>query len=413
MRFTGEGFIPVMVSSQPIDSVGAIRLLGTEIEKKHHLETKWIADTPASINIDSLTLSRGAYSTFGHIGLSSLYPLVEGYKDYPSLGVRFNLSDPVGLNSIKLTVSYSPNTRLAPNERLHLDLGYKYLDWEVFALYNRADFYDLFGPTKVSRKGYALGFQYEQNLIFDRPKIMDYRIRVTAWGGLERLPGYQNISTTADKLLSADFTFNYQYIRKSLGAVDDEKGFQWQLIPSANYANSTIYPRIHSTFDYGFSLPLNHSSIWIRSAAGYSYGDRKEPFANYYFGGFGNNWVDYQTEKRYREYYSFPGVDLNAIGGTNFSKLMLEWNLPPIRFRHIGYASLYTPWLRTVFFASGISTNVDSDAYRRLLANSGIQIDLKIKLLSHLDATFSLGYALAWEKDEKMSDEFMISLKIL
>jgi hypothetical protein len=413
VRFTGQGFIPVMISSQSVERVGAISFLGNEIAKKHPVVTEWIADTPASVNIDSLTLYRDTYSTFNHIGLSSLYPVVEGYKDYPSFGVRFNLSDPVGLHSIKLTASYSPNTRLTADERLHLDLGYKHLDWEVFATYNRADFYDLFGPTKVSRKGYSLGFQFEKILIFDQPKVMDYKIRVAGWGGLEKLPGYQNISTTSDQLLAADFTFNYQYLRKSLGAVDDEKGFYWQIIPSSNYANQTVYPRIHSVFDYGFSLPINHSSVWFRSAAGYSYGDREEPFANYYFGGFGNNWVDYRTEKRYRDYYSFPGVELNAIGGTNFAKLMLEWNLPPLRFRHVGYSSFYTPWVRTSLFASGIATNIDNETYRRMVNNAGIQIDLKIKLLSHLNATFSLGYAAAWEKNKKMSDELMISLKIL
>ena len=33
------------------------------------------------------------------------------------------------------------------------------------------------------------------------------------------------------------------------------------------------------------------------------------PFANFYFGGFGNNWVDHLDEKRYRRVSSFPGVD--------------------------------------------------------------------------------------------------------
>ena len=51
------------------------------------------------------------------------------------------------------------------------------------------------------------------------------------------------------------------------------------------------------------------------------------------FGAFGNNYVDHRTEKRYREFYSFPGVDLNQIPAKNFVKGMLEWNLPPLRSR--------------------------------------------------------------------------------
>ena len=31
---------------------------------------------------------------------------------------------------------------------------------------------------------------------------------------------------------------------------------------------------------------------------------------------------------RYREYYSFPGTELNEIGGKNFAKATLEWTLP-------------------------------------------------------------------------------------
>lgn len=413
LRYTGEGFVPVMISNTPIDSVGTIRFLGTEIAKKHSVVTDWVAASPASINIDSLTVFEGSYNNFNHMNITSIYPIVEGYKDYPSLGLRFNVSGPIGLHAFKFTGSYSPNTQLPENERLHLNLGYEYLDWEIEATYNPADFYDLFGPTKVSQKGYSVAFQYDKSLIFDRPKQMGYRINVAGFGGLERLPGYQNVGTTSDKLLSARFIFNYQFLRKSLGAVDDEKGFKWEIIPYTNYANKVLYPRIYSVFDFGFALPLNHSSIWLRSAAGYSYGDRDEPFANFYFGGFGNNWVDHQSEKRYREYYSFPGVELNEIGGTNFVKLLLEWNIPPLRFRNVGYSSIYAPWLRTSLFATALSTNIDDKDIRRALTNFGIQTDLKIAMLSHLKMTFSFGYALAWEENKKVSQEFMISLKIL
>ena len=67
-------------------------------------------------------------------------------------------------------------------------------------------------------------------------------------------------------------------------------------------------------------------------SVGYSYGERNNPYANFYFGGFGNNWVDYLHEKRYREYYSFPGVELNWVGGTNYAKILLEWCLPQSDF---------------------------------------------------------------------------------
>ena len=60
------------------------------------------------------------------------------------------------------------------------------------------------------------------------------------------------------------------------------------------------------TFDRGLAVPIEHSSIWLRSAAGFSPRARDEPFANFFFGGFGNNYVDYRNEKRYRSTTAFP-----------------------------------------------------------------------------------------------------------
>ena len=66
----------------------------------------------------------------------------------------------------------------------------------------------------------------------------------------------------------------------------------------------------------------------------------REPFANFFFGGFGNNYVDHDDEKRYRETYAFPGAELNEIGGRNFLKSTVELNLPPLRFQRARHAWL-------------------------------------------------------------------------
>ena len=105
-------------------------------------------------------------------------------------------------------------------------------------------------------------------------------------------------------------------------------------------------------------MPTSTTSS-ARSSAGYSPGDRDEPFANFYFGGFGNNWVDHREEKRYREQYSFPGVELNEIAGTNYVRSMFEWNLPPVRFRRVGSPGFYLTWARPALFATALVTNAD------------------------------------------------------
>ena len=50
---------------------------------------------------------------------------------------------------------------------------------------------------------------------------------------------------------------------------------------------------------------------------------------------------------------------------------------------------------------------------RRSLANVGAQVDFRFIMFFHLKMTFSVGYAMAFEKNQSRSDEIMFSLKIL
>lgn len=413
--YTGKGFVPVMIGIKPLEDVSAVKYLGQAIVEKYPVLTTWKLDPPSPtfINIDSLIISSGEYNGLANVRLSSAYPIVEGYKNSAAAGMHFDLFDPLLLHNFESTLSYTPSSALPLAERFHGLLGYQYWQWRITATYNGADFYDLFGPTKTSRKGYSLSVRYENILIDDKPRTLDYSLGVSGYGGLERLPDFQNVSTSFDKFLTLRAKLTDSYLLRSLGAVDFEKGSKWSMNFHNVYVRSTMFPRLHVTFDYGFALPINHFSVWLRSSAGYSFGDREETFANFYFGGFGNNWVDHANEKRYREYYSFPGVELNEVGGTTFGKILLEWNLPPIRFRRLGVPVLYCNWSRIAFFSSGLVTNFDSKPDRRSVVNFGGQIDFKLVMFSNLESTFSLGYAVATENNQHLMKEFMISLKIL
>lgn len=411
-RYTGKGFVPVMIESRPLEDVSATRYMGQMVVDKHPIVKEWMADSPASVNIDSLTTYSGRYRALSHVRLTSIYPVVEGYKHYTAAGLKFNFADPLTLHNFDVTASFTPSTGIPDDEKWHIKANYSRMNWSAGFRYNAADFYDLFGPTRTSRKGYSLGIQYEKSLLFDEPRTMNFHFNLTGYGGLERLPDYQNIVASYDKLLSASTSLGYSNLMASLGAVAYEKGFSWKLSATSNYVNDRYYPLIHADIDLGLPL-FFHSSIWLRNSFGYSPGEHLEPFANFYFGGFGNNWVDYRYEKRFHQFYSFPGVDLNEISGTNYSKVMLEWNLPPLLFRHLGGPALYCSWARLSLFSTGIVTNMDSDDYRQELANVGSQLDFRFQLLSHLRLTFSVGYAAAFEKDRKPTDEFMISLKLL
>ena len=57
---------------------------------------------------------------------------------------------------------------------------------------------------------------------------------------------------------------------KTIGGVEDEYGFQWSATTSGNHVTGHFFPRLYGTYDKGFLLPIEHSSLWLRSAAGKS-----------------------------------------------------------------------------------------------------------------------------------------------
>jgi len=411
-EYTATGFLPVLVPGEPVKDVAAVKYLGQRVVEKYPVVKEWKLPSPASIDVES-TRTRESYSPVHNTRLVSAYPILQGYKDSTAVGLRFNFSDSVWLSRLDGTASWSPSPELPTGEKFHLGLKYHYWNWTVSSAYNAGDFYDLFGPTKTSRKGYSVQVEHRKGLLFDTPRTLDLEWSAAGYGGLDRLPEYQNVVAPFDRFLTFRAGLNYSFLQKSLGAVEDETGLKWQLVSKANYANSSLYPRVYSNAAYGFLLPIHNSPIWIHGSAGKSFGDRSQPFANFYFGGFGNNWVDRRDISRYRDYYSFPGVELNELGGTSFAKGMVEWNLPPVRFKHAGVAYLYCNWTRLSLFSSALATNFGSAADRGRYANVGAQLDFRIVLFSYLNSTFSLGYAIARDDKKNSSGEFMISLKLL
>lgn len=92
---------------------------------------------------------------------------------------------------------------------------------------------------------------------------------------------------------------------------------------------------------------------------------------------------------------------------------MIEWNLPPWRFRRLGTPGLYATWLRPAVFVTGLATDVADEAFRRTAVSAGGQFDVRFTVLSNLDLTLSVGGAMAFEDGAAPRREAMISLKVL
>lgn len=411
-RYSGQGFVPARLDPKPLDDVSAITFLGERLAEEHPVVKTWILGSPADVAFDDATPTR-IYKLAGGLGRESAYPIVQGYKDTAAAGYRFNFSDPLQLNRLSVTATFSPAPSLAAEERLHLEAEYRRYDWQGRLRWNAGDFYDLFGPTKRGRKGYAIDLAHVSTLVFDQPRRMDLEFSGSVSGRLDTLPEFQNVPVAADRLETLQARLTYTDVRRSLGWVDDEGGEAWSAAARAEHVNGGTVTKIEGTFDRGVPLRLGHSSIWSRSAAGLSPQSRDNPFANFYFGGFGNNWIDHLDEKRYRQSYSLPGAEINEIGGRNFLKTAVEWNAPPLRFSRAGIPALYATWARPAIFAGVVATNLDDASVRRVVSNLGGQIDVRIGALSALELTASFGAAAAFERGFGPRRELFASLKIL
>ncbi|MGD2128425.1 MAG: hypothetical protein PVJ33_14625 [Lysobacterales bacterium] len=415
-EYTGQGFVPDRIDPVPQEDLMAITFLGNEIVKKYPIVTQWAVGSPAKVDLESLHPRKGEYHPDRELGYSSGYPIIEGYRNTYALGWSVLLQDPMTFKTLSADVSYSLNTdndSVRGGERLHADVEYRALFWRFRYWHNDADFYDLFGPTERARKGDAYIAGYKYPVILDGPRQMDVDFDVSYYTGLDTLPGNQNVSAVFSRLLSARAGLLYKYTKNSLGAVDHEKGVIWNLTGYADHAAGEVVPKLQAGFDFGFALPIKHSSLWFYNAAGISGGARDNPLGNWYFGAFGNNYVDDKEVKRYREYFSFPGFDIDELNAQDFFKTVAEWNLPPIRFDNIGLPSVFLSAARPALFAGALLTDFGDRKYRENYFNLGFQVDFRFTIAHRHPMSLSVGYAKGFVGSESASDEFMISLKVL
>jgi hypothetical protein len=412
-HYTAEGFVPAVIDAKPTEDLSAITFLGEQVATRHPVVQGWGAGSPARIPYESLVTRQGRYDPARELAMEALYPVVEGYKDSAGLGLHVRLSDPVGFDALTMTASYSPDGTLPEKERLHAAASFRHSFWTFDLKWNAGDFYDLFGPTKRSREGYSAHVGYERPLVYDPPETLRLKARAAYYGDLDALPAFQNVPTTSDRLFEAAIGLAYENLRSSIGKVDDETGHSWSLMSHVYESEGEWFPSLLGQFDVGFALPIGHSSVWLRNGAGVSSGDREDPLANVYFGGFGNNYVDNGKAKRYRELISMPGFEIDALSGKSFVKSMVEWNLPPLRFEKLGSPGFYASWARPALFATALVTDPQDGDFREDAYDVGLQVDIQLQVMHRLPMMLSFGYAAGFAGGGRGEDEFMLSLKVL
>jgi hypothetical protein len=413
LTYTGAGFIPTIIEPKPLEDLSAITFLGAAIADKYPEIKTWQVAAPNTVDDQKLVNSAGPYRPLRNLELSNAYPVLQGYKNTAGIGYHMNFEDPLNFESIGVTAAYTPEAKIPTDEQTHFDVNARYGFWHGELAWNRSDFYDLFGPTERSSKGYEAKLGYDWLLLYDDPERLDLKFDVAYYDRIDTLPGAQNIETNFTRLLTAEVGLHYTNVRRSIGAVDDEKGIKWELVYDGSHVTGANIPQFRGGLDLGLPLPLPHSSIWLRSAAGIANGDPNNVVANFYFGAFGNNYVDDHSVQRYREYYSMPGFQIDQIGALNYVREMLDLNLPPYIFQSAGTPGFYLTWLRPSLFAAELWTDPGNAARHADYESVGGQMDLSFSILHRYNMTLSAGYAIGYQPSHRTETEWMLSLKIM
>lgn len=429
MEFTRNGLLPVVFSHAEIHDCNAVEYLG---QKAYDAAPalKGLASlrvSPPSVSFGEVYDSIKVYHPLRELRFQGAYPDISGFTDLsawnnvtPVLACHVAFSDPIGINRLNLSLGISPWSHNAWKNRFHAEAEFESWGWKVQAAWNPTNFYDLFGPTRRSRKGYTTSVGYSYSNTIRAPYTWNWGVTVAAYGDMDALPLYQNVGV-ADNIhsfqtLSANIGAGK--VRTSLGGLVAEQGYQWNISGYTYLAKGKFYPSLTATYDTGTLLPvMRNTSAWLRLAAGQAFGDSDSSFGNEYFGGFGNNYIDCGRIFRYRDVNSMPGTEIDNISAHSFCKAMGEVNLQPVRFRNVGMLCLYPTYAQMSLFAADLIANPWGKEQFNNYINVGAQLNIEVVLFNYMKTTWSFGYAQLFSQRssglKRSGGEFLISLKLL
>jgi hypothetical protein len=147
----------------------------------------------------------------------------------------------------------------------------------------------------------------------------------------------------------------------------------------------------------------------VKLAGGYLQAGDEVAMGRFYLGGFGNQYLENKEVKQYREALHFPGVPEYSLATERFARLLVENNLPPLRFDAIRFGQHALSHIDASVFAQTLLADAGPT---NTWTNLGAQVNLVFKHWFNLESTLSAGVAQAWHGNGKSSEWFM-SFKFL
>ncbi len=408
-----DGFIPVEIPNQPIEYLPAIKYLGQEIIDLNPDIFKWTI-YPNGNEQDSIILSEeDSYNSLANLNILSFVPTVSGFQDDVMIGLYTHISDPLIIHDLKLEFGITPFNKNSLLPYYHFRGRYDYRKkFEILVEHNAPDFYDLFNKRKVGIIGTRVNVSYSNFWLYDNPHKIKQKTDVTYYTGVKFFND-NSLEVLVEDFLVAQTVFNSKYLRRSIGSSDYEDGNEFTL-SLVGFGQTPKDPDIAGHVFGEWSLfktwLAKHNVFHLKLDGGYHFENENLVQAKFYFGGFGNRYVENKSVKQFRKVFRFPGVPIYSLVADSFGKFLIENSFPPIRFSSLSFFGRhYLSHIDISIYSQGLFLDFPNP---QKYINAGAQLSILFKHWFNLESTVSAGAANAWWNGES-NFEWFVSLKLL
>lgn len=410
-EYSIEGFLPVTFEINKAEYLPAIHYLGQQvINNDPNLFNLRLNPAELSVNFDEFSDEEN-YNGFGEIDIQTFIPVITGFQNRKVLGVFTHISDPLLHHDFVIETGISPFQEMGPETKFHLK--FKYLFKQKLSLaanYNAPNFYDLFNDRKKSFLGSMYTLGYTHYWLFDNPQKIKQNTELTLYSGVKFINDNLTEVTQPDFLIFKS-EFDNKNLRRTIGSIDYEVGDHYRFTVMG-FASNPDYPQysgaIFGEWSHYTLFAFPHNVLHFKTGAGYHYKNEDLLEAQFFFGGFGNRYVEDEPVKQFEKIFRFPGVPIYSIVTDRFFKVMIENSFPPIRFDNVSIGNHYLKNINLAIYSQALVTgSFQSNKW----IDVGTQINFVFSHWFNLESTISTGIARAWYDGGEDWDWFL-SLKL-
>jgi hypothetical protein len=406
-EFGPEGFTPVLVPNAPVERVPAIEYQGQAVLEKNPQLASWALTpedddgTPPAARLES-----EPYRGMAQLQVDSFMPVVSGFQDQVVVGLNARFTDPLSHHDLSFELGLSPfGDRRQVHVRALYELERKY---RVSFEHNPSSFYDLFNQRSQGASGTKIGLGHTKRWKIDKPHSITQTSELAFHTGVESIHDNQ-VPVSTPRFFSFETRLHSRNVRRAIGSVDSERGTEWTATLNALGLEGRIVGGLHGDWNWYSTVERPHNVFHLQLAGGFATAPPDLAIGQFYLGGFGNQLLENEEVKQFRNPLRFPGVPVYSLPTGGFAKIMVEHNLPPLRVAGARIGSHALSHVDASWFVQGLMLD---GRPKQIGHNLGAQVNLVFEHWSNLESTLSAGLARAWLPD-RPSWEWFVSIKLL